>query len=71
MPQLIETLSKLSQDEAVIVFVSLDEDEKRFEASLEKHGIPFHNVCDKAGWGGPLAGAMKKVLFWRPGQSWN
>tara|TARA_R110002073_G_scaffold75697_2_gene184579 strand:- start:11056 stop:11982 length:927 start_codon:yes stop_codon:yes gene_type:complete len=55
MPQLIETLSKLSLDEAVVVFVSLDEDKKRFEASLEKYGIPFHNVCDKAGWGGPLA----------------
>lgn len=50
-----ETLSKLSQDEAVVVFVSLDEDEKRFEASVEKYGMPFHNVCDKSGWGGPLA----------------
>jgi peroxiredoxin len=55
MPRHIETLSKLSQDEAVVVFVSLDEDEKRFEASVEKYGMPFHNVCDKSGWGGPLA----------------
>lgn len=55
MPRHIETLSKLSEDEAVVVFVSLDEDEKRFKASLQKHAIPFHNVCDKSGWGGPLA----------------
>ena len=55
MPRHIETLSRLSQDEAVVVFVSLDEDEKRFEASVEKYGMPFHNVCDKSGWGGPLA----------------
>ncbi|MDV6031643.1 MAG: TlpA family protein disulfide reductase [Phycisphaera sp. RhM] len=55
MPQHIETLSKLSEDEAVVVFVSLDEDEKRFEASVEKYNMPFHNVCDKSGWGGPLA----------------
>lgn len=55
MPRHIETLSKISEDEAVVVFVSLDEDEKRFEASVEKYGMPFHNVCDKSGWGGPLA----------------
>jgi peroxiredoxin len=55
MPQHIEMLSKLSEDDAVVVFVSLDEDEKRFEASVEKYGMPFHNVCDKSGWGGPLA----------------
>ena len=55
MPKHIETLSKLSPDEAVVVFVSLDEDEERFEASVEKYGMTFHNVCDKSGWGGPLA----------------
>ena len=55
MPKHIGTLSKLSPDEAVVVFVSLDEDDKSFEASVEKYGMPFHNVCDKSGWGGPLA----------------
>ncbi|GAA5510086.1 thiol-disulfide oxidoreductase ResA [Novipirellula caenicola] len=55
MPEHIERLSKLSPDEAVVVFVSLDEDEKRFEASVEKYGMPFHNVCDKSGWGGTMA----------------
>lgn len=55
MPEHIEKLSKLSQDETVVVFVSLDDDEKIFEASVEKYGMPFHNICDKGGWGGPLA----------------
>ena len=55
MKQHIEKLSQLPQDETVIVFVSLDEDEKIYQATVKKYGMPFHNVCDKSGWGGPLA----------------
>ncbi|QDV40390.1 Thiol-disulfide oxidoreductase ResA [Stieleria neptunia] len=55
MPKHIETLSQATTDGASVVFVSLDEDKERFEASVEKYAIPFHNVCDGSGWGGPLA----------------
>ncbi len=55
MPECIETLAPLSKDEASVVFVSLDEDKKRFEASVKKYAMPFQNVCDGFGWGGPLA----------------
>lgn len=55
MPKHIGTLSNLPQDNVCIVFVSLDENKERFEASITKFGMPFHNVFDGNGWGGPLA----------------
>lgn len=55
MPAHIDALSKLPGEETVVLFVSLDEEPARFRKSVEKYAMPFHNICDGSGWGGPLA----------------
>ncbi len=55
MPSHIEALSRYSNDEVEILFVSLDEDNEDFKVAVDKYQMPFNNVHDARGWGGDLA----------------
>ncbi|MEI7594086.1 MAG: TlpA disulfide reductase family protein [Actinomycetes bacterium] len=58
MPSHIAALAKHDNREVEVVFVSLDDDEKEFESTVEKFKMPFNNVRDARGWGGDLTRAF-------------
>lgn len=58
MPSHIAALAKHDKKEVEIVFVSLDDDEKEFQSTVEKYKMPFNNVRDARGWGGDLTRAF-------------
>lgn len=58
MPAHIAVLAKHDQKEVEVVFVSLDDDAKKFESTVEKFKMPFKNVRDERGWGGELTRAF-------------
>jgi len=58
MPTHIAVLAKHEQKDVDVVFVSLDDDAKKFESTVERFKMPFNNVRDERGWGGELTRAF-------------
>ncbi|MEQ1828430.1 MAG: M56 family metallopeptidase [Pirellula sp.] len=58
MPEHIKSLSKLDQSQVEVLFVSLDDDQEKFNEAVNKFQIPFTNLRDERGWGGDLVRAF-------------
>lgn len=54
MPSHVASLSKYDPKKIEIVFVSLDDDQAKFDEAVQKYRINFKNVLDERGWGGEL-----------------
>lgn len=64
LPKLKVLMEKTSNEKVEYVFISLDEDEKKWRSAINKFNIPGKHYMIKKGWKNPLANYI--VLDWIP-----
>jgi peroxiredoxin len=51
----VEELAKHPAEQVVVLFVSIDDNRAAYDKAVQAHRIPFAQILDGNGWGGPLA----------------
>jgi thiol-disulfide isomerase/thioredoxin len=64
LPKLNELKKKTSDEKVVYVFISVDEDEKKWRSAIKRFGIQGEHYIINTGWYNPLSNYI--VLDWVP-----